>query len=472
MLVVTKIGRLLRIYNKLSVKPLIYYIFHFFFLHLHLIINPLTANIILIAMKSPFTCNTYKAIAFLTIVISMFSCTACDPDLDLKPQVTIGAAENVTDSSATLVAYVTPNGEAEVFFSYQANNSAWLTTKLVTKFSGNTAIKVSFDLSDLQTGTNYQFKVESSNKAGLATSEISSFATVTLAKAIAIISPATDVKISTAKVNATITPNQNNTKVTFEYQTTESSWSSQTLPTNFDGSSALNVSFDLSDLQANTKYNFRVKVSNKAGESVSEISTFETYAVTDFDGNFYHTVTIGNQTWLRENFKGTHFLNGDPIPNITDQAQWEAATSPAYCYYNNDPEIGKVYGALYNWYTASDSRGLISGYHVPTEAEFRTIAKYLGGSEFAGGAMKEVGFAHWIQPNKGATNSSGFTGLPAGSRKEVFGHLGDDGTFWTSDRFFGMLDQGYVFGLGEIWAQLTSGGCYNWQGRTIRLIKN
>jgi uncharacterized protein (TIGR02145 family) len=422
-------------------------------------------------MKTTARIGMWKAIAFLTIISCLFSCSSCDPEVEIKPQVTIGVAENVTDSSATLVAYVTPNGEAEVFFSYQANNSAWLTTKLVSKFSGNTAIKVSFDLKDLQPGTNYQFKVESSNKAGLTISKISSFATITLVKAIAIISPATDVKITTAKISALITPNYEST-VSFEYQSTGSTWKTQILPNSFSGNTAIKVSFDLSDLLANTNYNFRVKVNNRAGESVSETATFETYAVMDADSNYYHTVTIGTQIWLRENFKGTHFLNGDPIPNITDQAQWEAATSPAYCYYNNDIKYAETYGALYNWYVASDSRGLISGYHVSTQPEWQIIAVYLGGSNIAGGKLKETGFNHWIQPNGSATNSSGFTGLPNGARTNYgFSNLGDAGVFWTNT-VYPISGMSYSYNLGHSSGSLNNGGNSYYRGFSLRLIKN
>ena len=292
-------------------------------------------------------------------------------------------------------------------------------------------------------------------------------------KAVTMIYSATNIKINSAMVVAKILPNEDDAHAAFQMkENSKTNWSTYSLISTYSGKDTIKVTFDFYDLKANTKYDFRIKVVNKAGESVSEIATFETYAVTDFDGNYYHTVTIGTQVWLRENFKGTHFANGDPIPNITDQVQWEASTSSAYCYYNNDIKNADTYGALYNWYTASDSRELIAGFHTPSEAEFRTIANYLGGQSVAGGAMKEAGFAHWVQPNKGATNSSGFTGLPAGVRQGKFSNLGDGGIFWTKDRFFGLSDQGYVFDLGEVWSQLGSGGCYNWQGLSLRLIKN
>jgi len=292
-------------------------------------------------------------------------------------------------------------------------------------------------------------------------------------KAVAIIQPAVNVTKTSATVVAKVLPNEDGTRAAFEIKANgQSTWSTYDLPLTYNGKDTIKVTFDLFDLKVGTTYDFRIKAVNKAGETFSEISRFETYAVSDFDGNLYHTVKIGTQVWLKENFKGTHFANGDPIPNITDQAQWEAATSPAYCYYNNDSKIAETYGALYNWYVASDSRELISGFHMPSEAEWYALAERLGGLSVAGGAMKEAGFTHWIQPNKGATNNSGFTGLPAGARQKKFGNLGDWGIFWAKDKFMGMSNIGSTFALGEIWAQLSDNGCYNWQGLSLRVIQN
>jgi uncharacterized protein (TIGR02145 family) len=294
-----------------------------------------------------------------------------------------------------------------------------------------------------------------------------------VSKAVAIIQPAINVTINSATVVAKVLPNEDGARAAFEMRESgQSNWVTYPLILTYSIKDTLKVTFDFPDLKANTKYDFRIKVANKAGESVSETANFETYAVTDFDGNYYHTVTIGTQTWLRENFKGTHFANGDIIPNITDQTQWEAAKNPAYCYYNNDIKNAETYGALYNWYVASDSRELIAGFHTPSEAEFRTIANYLGGQSVAGGAMKEAGFTHWIEPNAGATNSSGFTGLPAGVRQSKFSNMKDGVDFWTKDIFMGMSNLGYCFSLGQTNFQLRSAGDYLWVGSVIRVIRN
>ncbi len=146
-------------------------------------------------------------------------------------------------------------------------------------------------------------------------------------------------------------------------------------------------------------------------------STGSSATVTDADGNVYHTVTIGTQTWLTEDLKTTHYNDASktPITNVTDNSAWGGLTTPAFCWYNNDFTNKANYGALYNWYAASDSRLCPTGWHVPTDAEWSALITFLGGDSIAGGKLKESGTAHWVSPNTGADNSTGFTALPAGS---------------------------------------------------------
>jgi len=99
---------------------------------------------------------------------------------------------------------------------------------------------------------------------------------------------------------------------------------------------------------------------------------------TDGDGNTYDTVVIGSQVWLTENLKTTTFRNGDPIPLVTDNSQWESMTSLAYCWYNNDPSTYKdTYGALYNWYAGRLDFMCPVGYHVPTKDDWTTLLNTL-----------------------------------------------------------------------------------------------
>jgi uncharacterized protein (TIGR02145 family) len=128
-------------------------------------------------------------------------------------------------------------------------------------------------------------------------------------------------------------------------------------------------------------------------------------------------IVIGTQQWMTHNLDVTTYRNGDIIPQVTDATAWAALTTGAWCYYNNDPANGAIYGKLYNWYAVNDPRGLApAGWHIPSDAEWTTLGTSLGGSTVAGGKMKTTGTSIWLSPNSGATNESGYSGLPGGLR--------------------------------------------------------
>ena len=161
--------------------------------------------------------------------------------------------------------------------------------------------------------------------------------------------------------------------------------------------------------------------------------------VTDFEGNIYNTVTIGSKILTTENLKSTKYNDGSAIPHVSDGGDWHSLMTPAYCWYNNDSVSYKVtYGALYNWYAVQTGKLCPCDWHVPSESEYDSLFSYLGGESVAGGKMKEVGFTHWISPNTGADNSSGFSALPGGGRdgyisKSPFSFtLGEVGAWWSS----------------------------------------
>lgn len=147
-------------------------------------------------------------------------------------------------------------------------------------------------------------------------------------------------------------------------------------------------------------------------------------------------VLICSQRWMAQNLDVTTYRNGDPIPKVTDNATWNSLTTGAYCYYNNDSATyAAIYGKLYNWYAVTDPRGLApAGFHIPDETEWITLTTCLGGVNAAGGPMKQTGTLYWADPNQGATNSSGFTGLPGGFRDfdGSFYFLSFYGTWWSS----------------------------------------
>jgi len=163
---------------------------------------------------------------------------------------------------------------------------------------------------------------------------------------------------------------------------------------------------------------------------------WEDVPVTDIDGNAYSTVAIGDQVWMAENLKTTHYNNGDPIPTGYANPEWAGLSTGAYAVYNDDPQLFEIYGSLYNWHAVDDARDICpEGFHVPSDEEWTILTDYLGGTNIAGGALKEAGLDHWLSPNTGATNSSGFTALPGGYRRYTDGsylNLHYYGYFWTS----------------------------------------
>lgn len=157
--------------------------------------------------------------------------------------------------------------------------------------------------------------------------------------------------------------------------------------------------------------------------------------VTDFDGNVYKTVTIGTQVWLAENLKVTHFANGDTIPCITNDFGWSNTYQGAYCNYDNSESNSVSYGRLYNWYAVADGRNICpGGWHVPTDAEWTVLTNYLSGESVAGGKLKEPGTTHWLSPNTEATNETGFSALPSGTRNGSgsYSNSYNHGYWWTS----------------------------------------
>jgi len=159
--------------------------------------------------------------------------------------------------------------------------------------------------------------------------------------------------------------------------------------------------------------------------------------VKDIDGNVYNIITIGTQQWMGANLKVTKYTNGDEIgttnPLTLDITNENA---PAYCWnYEGSESNADTYGRLYTWYAVVDNRGLCpTGWHIPSDLEWATLIDYLGGPEVAGCKLKESGTDHWYSPNAGATNESGFTGLPAGARMMTgeFDYLSLATLWWTS----------------------------------------
>ena len=163
--------------------------------------------------------------------------------------------------------------------------------------------------------------------------------------------------------------------------------------------------------------------------------------IKDGDGNIYQTVKIGTQVWLKENLKTTRLNDGTEIPLITDDTEWENALTAAYCWYDDDITNKDPFGALYNWFAVNTGKLCPKGWHVPSESELTELVTFLGGESVAGGKLKTTGTIEggdglWNQPNVDATNETGFSALPGGSRGGKYFHdINWSGLWWTSTEY-------------------------------------
>jgi uncharacterized protein (TIGR02145 family) len=239
-------------------------------------------------------------------------------------------------------------------------------------------------------------------------------------------------------------------------------WSTSPNPTTANnttsnGSGVGNYASTLTGLTAGATYYVRAYAINSAGTAYGNQLQFTAGGgggglytpgpgVTDQNGNSYTTIVIGTQEWMAENLRTTTYANGDPIPNVTDNTAWTQLTTGAWAHYNNDSQYENPYGKLYNWYAVADPRNVCpTNWHVPTDAEWNTLVGYLDPSYdpeaigtqslTAGGKMKSTGTQYWQTPNEGATNESGFSGLPGGYRNNNngnFNFLGNNGFWWSA----------------------------------------
>ncbi|MFA5046138.1 MAG: fibrobacter succinogenes major paralogous domain-containing protein [Paludibacter sp.] len=276
-------------------------------------------------------------------------------------------------------------------------------------------------------------------------------------------------------------------------------WNSEPNPTITDyktmnGTGLGGFTSSLRNLENFTKYYIKAYVTTIAGTAYGDEVSFTTLKpVSDIDGNIYHEVTIGNQTWLLENLKTTKYRNGDLIgttiatqilPNETSKYQWA---------YNDDESNVAKYGRLYSWYAVSDSRNLApEGWHVASNTEWNILLNYLmangynydgsiGGTAINNIVAKSLcAQADWeLSTNDGAVgnkvsdnNISSFTALPAGSRSYngIYDFLGRTASWWTSTEMSSV--DGYYRSMNYLNANLMSATIDKRTGYSVRCIKD
>ena len=208
---------------------------------------------------------------------------------------------------------------------------------------------------------------------------------------------------------------------------------------------------------------------SNCGKDSPTKSNKQALRVTDINGNTYKIVIIGNQEWMAENLKVTHFSDGIAIPKITDNSDWELTNTAAYCNYDNNAINADTCGSLYNWYAVDDSRNIApEGWHVPTDEEWTTLNNYLGSD--AGDKLKSI--AGWNSDGNG-TDDYGFTALPAGYRRSngSFRSMGNQEFFWSASEENGS-DYAWYRYLDYSSADITRTRFYKEHGFSVRCVRD
>ncbi|MBT5270264.1 MAG: T9SS type A sorting domain-containing protein, partial [Candidatus Marinimicrobia bacterium] len=216
----------------------------------------------------------------------------------------------------------------------------------------------------------------------------------------------------------------------------------------------ITISSDFMSFTVNKAESFErsqtLTISNVGSLPLEVAISTDSIIVMDVDGNLYPTIQIGNQVWMAENLKVTHYRDGTAITNESDDDNWAALTTEAYCIYNNNAaNEANLFGALYNWYAVEDTRNIApEGWHVPTEAEWKELEVTLGMDVIEAntygwrgtneGSMLAGNENLWVEGDL-VTNSqfaaTDFNAIPGGLRPNNSGNyefMGTHSYFWSS----------------------------------------
>jgi len=414
------------------------------------------------------------------IFITLLLLSACDlfGPLNGKPKLITNPITNISYRTATSGGIIiSDRGELIL-----ARGICWGQENLPTVsnnycISESTADTFICNITNLSPGTLYYVRSYATNHAGTGYGEQDTFSTIALALPRVTTENVLNITYSTATCTGRINSDEGSPIISRGV-----CWSVNHNPTIEDstilyGHGTGGFECDIQGLEAGTNYWVRAFASNTVGTSYGNGIQFmtiavETSTVTDIDGNVYQTVKIGDQWWMAENLKVTHYRNGTSITRPRASAgEWNSLMSGAFCAYDKNETYANTYGYLYNWKAVNTGGLAPSGWHVPSLDEWETLLDYLGGGRVAGGKLKEKGTDHWLSPNKGATNICGFNALPGGICHGGCFHLGESTKFWSSTRYEDS-DSAYYMGLWDSSDGAGTGTFISRDGFSIRCVKD
>jgi uncharacterized protein (TIGR02145 family) len=363
--------------------------------------------------------------------------------LAVLPTVITTAATNITENSITSGGAITYDGGSSII----ARGVCWSINQSPTindnkTLNGTGASSFVSNISGLTPGTTYYIRAYATNSMG--TSYGNQISVTTLA---------TVPTISTSEINpSTETTAIGGGEIVSDGGSSITArgicWSTSPNPTilnnrTSDGSGKGSFTSTMTGLSTNILYYIRAYSTNIIGTSYGEVKTVTLYLnspgpmVNDIDGNMYNSVRIGSQIWMVQNLRVTRYRNGNLIGTTSPiSLNISNETNPKYQWvYNGNQSFVAIYGRLYTWFAATDNRQICpEGWRLPSESDLIKLINYLGGESEAVGKIKGTGITYWLNTNLGATNTSGFTALPAGYRWEhgAFSGMGDNSYWWFS----------------------------------------
>jgi len=393
------------------------------------------------------------------------------------PVVTSSSASEISSVSVTLGGNIISDGGAAV----TASGICWAATAMPTTSNSKTtdgAVLGVFasKIANLTSGTTYHYRAYATNSLGTSYGADSTFTTTTFPT---LKSATVSYTMTTANISGSVLSNGGASIIERGIY-----WSTNPTPSISDNKIKDNTqtntfTVSITGLTANTTYYARTYAKNNVGVTYSEVITFKTYGLKDIDGNLYHELKLGSQTWMGENLRTKHFSNGDSIgttypsnKDITGMTnaiyQWPAQNDEAHVQEN---------GRYYTGYAVVDSRNVCpTGWHVSTNNEWMTLINALGGNTIAGGRLKETGTSHWPALNVGATNDTGFDSFPVGFRY-ANGDLDANNAWdnkWTTTNGFNPNQLIELIGRSTFsWDAGVGTGSYSkLNGLTVRCVKN
>jgi uncharacterized protein (TIGR02145 family) len=363
----------------------------------------------------------------------------------VTPTLTTATISSPTRTTAISGGNITNNGGAAVTargVCWSTSSGPVATGSHTTDGTGNGIF--TSNIAGLSSGTTYYVRAYATNTAGTAYGNEVFFTTSPVQIPTLSTTAVTTVTLTTAVSGGNIT-DDNGGIVTARGVC----WNTSGNPTisdtkSSDGTGIGSFASNIAGLTAGTIYYARAYATNSAGTGYGNQIIF-TASIADIESNIYKTVQIGTQVWMAENLRTTIYRDGSSVPNVTVATEWNTLATDAYCWYdNNEASYKALYGALYNWFAVNKGTLCPTGWHIPSDEEFKTLEKYLGMTQEQADAYSIIdrgtdqgtkikSTTGWYNNGNG-TNSSGFNGLPGGYRYGADGGFYDIGklSYWWS----------------------------------------